>query len=487
MTFSSSSANALLPALLRPPPGASPLPTVDTSAKVTAQTLDSSLGTCPACGCHHNAAVILHEAQHGISRGAITTAALKVTDALQQAGFAGFIVGGAVRDLLLGRTPKDFDVATDATPEQVVALFPRARIIGRRFKIVHVYSLGELIEITTFRAALDANTHTIDADGRVLHDNHYGSQNDDALRRDFTANALYYDPNAQTIWDYCHGWADIKAHQLVMIGDPSTRYREDPVRLLRAVRLAAKLDLEIAPATRAPIESLAPLLANVPAARLFDEMLKLLLSGQARACLSALRSAGLHHGCFPLLDVCLAEPQGERFTRLALENTDARLAVGKPVSPAFLLAALLWQEVKRCSEILETAGLPAQVALTQAMDQVLDLQAEQLAIPRRFGSQMKEIWLMQPRFLSRQGKRAYRLLESPRFRAGFDFLMLRCASGELPLALGEWWETFQFAASSTREQMVRALQETSDPTPARKRRRRRRKPTVPGEEEEGTC
>jgi len=417
---------------------------------------------------------------HGIARERISSCALKVTQTLQRHDFAAFVVGGAVRDLLLGREPKDFDIATDATPEEVRQLFRRSRIIGRRFRLVHVMCGAATVEVSTFRGggsdvAQDAGARVEDEHGRILRDNVFGNQQQDATRRDFTINALFYDPASQEIWDYHDGVADLKKRRLRMIGDPAQRYREDPVRMLRAVRFAASCGLELDPGTRKPIRALANLLHNVPAARLFDEMLKLLLSGYAVECVTRLRKEGLHHGLLPLLDVILEQPLGERFVMLALKNTDERIRDDKPVSPAFLFAALLWHEVLAAWKNIEAGGVSAIPALHQAMEQVIQVQAEQLAIPRRFGTDMKEIWTLQPRLLQRAGRRPYRLLEHPRFRAGYDFLLLRCQSGEVDAAIGEWWTRFQHADENERQQML-----TSDSEP-KKRRRRKRRPKVKAE------
>ncbi len=421
---------------------------------------------------------------HGVARGQISACALSVTDTLQAKGFAAFVVGGAVRDLLLKREPKDFDVATNATPEQVRSHFRRSRIIGRRFQIVHVMCGRETVEVSTFRAGHDTSGNDSDGEGgiagasgrgksdehgRILRDNVFGNQQQDATRRDLTINALFYDPATQQVHDYHGGVADLHKRRLRMIGDPAQRYREDPVRMLRAVRFAAALDFEIEPGTRQPIRELADLLSSVPPARLFDEMLKLLLSGHAVETVKRLRKDGLHGGLLPLLDVILEQPLGERFVMLALKTTDARIRGDKGVSPAFLFATLLWHEVLAAWKSIEAGGLPAIPALFKAMDQVMQAQAEKLAIPRRFGGDMKEIWAMQPRFEQRAGRRPYRLLELPRFRAGYDFLLLRCESGELDKEIGDWWTHFQDASESARERM---LMPDSDP----KKRRRRRKP-----------
>lgn len=421
-------------------------------------------------------------AQHGLSRERILPCALKVTDTLQQGGFAAFLVGGAVRDLLLGRIPKDFDVATNATPEQVRALFRRSRIIGRRFRLVHVMCGADTIEVSTFRSnglvTEDDDDRATDATGRIVRDNVFGSQEDDAERRDFTVNALYYDPTSQEIWDYRGGVADIGHKTLRMIGDAVTRYREDPVRMLRAARFAAKLEFKIDEATRAPVAELASLLENVPPSRLFDEMLKLLLSGHALRGVHQLRAEGLHHGMLPLLDTILAQPEGERFITAALHNTDLRVQAGKPVSPAFLFATLLWHELQSDYKArIATGGKPAP-ALFEAMDAVLDRQRERLAVPRRLDGMMKEIWSLQARFEQRSGSRPYRLLPHPRFRAGYDFVLLRAQSGEVAQELADWWTTFQDAAEETRAAML--LPETHDAP--KRRRRRSKKPVVAGAE-----
>ncbi|MHB9118493.1 MAG: polynucleotide adenylyltransferase PcnB [Burkholderiales bacterium] len=412
---------------------------------------------------------------HGVSRDQLSPCALKTTGALQQAGYAAFVVGGAVRDLLMGKTPKDFDVATNATPEEVRNLFRRSRIIGRRFRLVHVMCGSETIEVSTFRACengVESSDRQSDVTGRIVRDNIFGSQVEDAVRRDFTVNALYYDPASEEIWDYHNGAADLKDRVLRMIGDPATRYREDPVRMLRAVRFAARFDFHIDPATRAPVAELGGLLQNVPDSRLFDEMLKLLLSGHALRGVHQLRAEGLHHGVMPLLDTILEQPSGERFITLALKNTDQRIAQGKTVSPGFLFATLLWHEVLADWNSIQAGGEHPMPALFQAMDSVLGAQEQKLAIPRRYDAVMKEIWAMQPRFLQRAGARPFRLLEHPRFRAGFDFFALRCESGELDMDLLRWWESFMHADSGARERMLVA-DAAGGP---KKRRRRRRKP-----------
>jgi poly(A) polymerase len=410
---------------------------------------------------------------HGLARERISPAAAKVCAVLRDGGFSAYVVGGAVRDLLLGITPKDYDVATDAPPEQVKPLFRRAIVIGRRFRLVHVMIGAETVEVSTFRSA-DAETSEKDEHGRVLRDNVFGTQEEDARRRDFSVNALYYDCATEELVDFHGGLADLKKRVLRVIGDPEIRYREDPVRMLRAVRLAAKLGLTLDARTREPIRRLAPLMERVPPARLFDEMLKLLLSGHASACLRHLREVGLHKGLLPLLDVILEQPLGERFVTLALAQTDERVLNGKPVSPAFLFAALLWHEVLAAWKGRQARGERAIPALETAMDEVLDTQCAKLAITRRLTATMREVWAMQPRFDGRSGNRAYRLLEAPRFRMAYDFLALRAASGEVPADLEEWWRSFQSADAETRKAML--LPETGP----KKRRRRRRKKRAQG-------
>lgn len=415
-----------------------------------------------------NAQIIPFEL-HGVSREQISYGAKKVTDGLQAEGFKAYVVGGAVRDLLLKRTPKDFDVATDATPEEVRRVFRRARIIGRRFRLVHVMFGEEVVEVSTFRRMVETEDAQTDAHGRLLRDNEFGDQEQDAARRDFTANALYYDPATQEIYDYHRGYADTREHILRIIGDPLVRYREDPVRMLRAVRLSAKLGIKLDQLTAAPIATLKNLLDNVPQARLLDEVLKMLLSGHSVECIQQLRKMDLHHGLLPLLDVILEQPMGEKFVMLALRNTDERLGLGKTVSPAFLFAALLWHEVLAAWKLHQQQGARPVAAMHSAMDDVLARQKARLAIPHRHDAVMKEIWLLQQRFEQRAGQRPFRLLEQPRFRAGFDFLLLRCASGEVDDELGLWWDEFQDANAVRQAEMLQ-------PEGAADKKRRRRKP-----------
>lgn len=420
----------------------------------------------------HNEPAVIPVSTHGITRDRISSGSRRVCETLQGHGHKAYVVGGAVRDLLIGAEPKDFDIATNATPEEIRRHFRRARIIGRRFQIVHVMIGQETLEVTTFRGALADNTKK-DEHGRVLHDNVFGSHAEDAARRDFTANALYYDPASEAVIDYHHGVGDLKQKTLRMIGEPRARYREDPVRMLRAVRLAAKLGLLIDPEAKKPIREMAVLLENVPAARLFDEMLKLLTSGHSVKCITQLRNEGLHHGLLPLLDVILDQPMGEKFVMLALANTDERVRQGKGISPGFLFATLLWHEVLAHWDKFKAKGEAKTPALYQAMDNVLDTQGEKLAITRRIAGDIKDIWALQPRFEARAGKRPYALLEQPRFRAGYDFLLLRAESGEVDSELAEWWTEFQHAHPDERAEMLLPEQAAD-----KKRRRRRKKPAA---------
>jgi poly(A) polymerase len=413
---------------------------------------------------------------HPIRRSQISRGALQVTDRLHEAGFKAFVVGGAVRDLLLGLMPKDFDVATDAEPENVKPLFRRAYMIGRRFRLVHVHVGAETVEVSTFRAAQTGDDAT-DEHGRLLSDNVYGTQAEDAARRDFTINALYFDPATEQVWDFVGGVADIRARRLKLIGPPTVRFREDPVRMLRAVRFSAKLGVTIDAKTAATITKLAELIQNVPPARLFDEMEKLLLSGHASETVRGLRVQGLHHGLLPLLDVILEQPLGQRFIELALANTDMRVRDGRGASPGFLFACLLWHEVLAAWNAAKAKGDRPMPALFDAMDKVLAAQAQRLAIPRRFEATIKEIWSLQPRFEQRSGGRPFRLLEHPRYRAGWDFLELRCASGELEgerASLARWWATFADAGADERERMLRS-DETGKPRRRSRGRGRKRR------------
>ena len=424
--------------------------------------------------------------EHGIKPELVDHRAVEVVRTLQQAGFEAYIVGGAVRDLLLGLRPKDFDVATNATPEQVKGLFRRAFIIGRRFRIVHVvHGRGrdhEVIEVSTFRAHLDSADaeqvrgnertskgelagmkHAVDASGRVLRDNVWGSIEHDAARRDFSINAMYYDPQTQLVIDFHDGIRDAKKKVLRMIGDVPTRYREDPVRIIRAVRFGAKLNalgFKLDPKTREPIAAALALLADVPQSRLFDEMLKLLQTGHALASIAQLKSTGLARGIYPLLDL-VVERAEDPLVNAALIDTDRRVGEGKPVAPSFLLACVLWQDAREgWARRLQPRGNQRPptpfAALQDAVDEVFDARIGDVSGRGKLGTDMREIWLMQPRFDKRTGTSPFGLVEQPRFRAGFDFLRLRGATGEVDEELAHWWETFSTADDDHRRDMVDA-------------------------------
>ncbi len=420
----------------------------------------------------------LSQDKHGIDRRNVSRHAIKVCEVLHEHGFVAYIVGGAVRDLIVGLEPKDFDVATNATPNQIRPLFRRARIIGKRFQLVHVVFGQEIIETSTFRAPASVEQDT-DEHGRILRDNLFGSHEEDAARRDFTLNALYYDPITEVVIDYHRGVHDLKQRVVRMIGDPETRYREDPVRMLRALRFAAKLNAKIDPASHEPITRMAPLIENVPSSRLFDEILKLLTCGHAMDCLRQLQSVGLHEGVLPLIDLIFKEEGGENFVDLALARTDARVRAGKTISPSFLFAALLWTLVnKRWQQYCAGGEHPAQ-ALMQAADSVVEEQTRKLAIQRRYQADMREIWFMQARFERANPKTIWRMLEQPRFRAAVDFLQLRAEAHEVDSVQAQWWMDLANADDSTRAEMIETYQSQSrGKTPAARRRRNpRRRPS----------
>ncbi|MFO1325917.1 MAG: polynucleotide adenylyltransferase PcnB [Rubrivivax sp.] len=425
---------------------------------------------------------------HRIDPRLLDDNAVRVVRTLKEAGHEAYIVGGAVRDLLVGLRPKDFDVATDATPEQVKALFRRAFIIGRRFRLVHVvFGRGrehEVIEVSTFRAYLDSSAaeqvdgnektskqqisdkaHVVDASGRVLRDNVWGPQIEDAARRDFTVNAMYHDPVTQTVVDYHGGLADARARVLRMIGDPATRYREDPVRIIRVVRFAAKLGFTLDPATQAPLREMSALLANVPASRLFDEMVKLLQTGHALRSVEELRRHGLDRGVFPVLDAVLhperPHPLRQAFVDKALADTDRRVEEGRAVAPSFMLACMLWHDVQGRWMALREAGEQPFPALQQAIDAVFDARIGDISGRGKLAADMREIWQMQPRFERRTAASAQALASQPRFRAGYDFLRLRADVGEVDVELADWWEDYHLGSDEEREALVQALREAS--------------------------
>jgi len=416
---------------------------------------------------------------HGIDPTLVDERAANVVRTLQDAGFVAYVVGGAVRDLLLGLRPKDFDVATDATPEQVKSLFRRAFIIGRRFRIVHVvYGRGrehEVIEVSTFRAYLDnaaaeqvagnektskselaGMKHAVDSTGRVLRDNVWGPQEEDAVRRDFTINAMYYDPQTQILVDYHGGIKDAKNKTLKMIGDAAVRYREDPVRIIRAVRFAAKLaplGFKVDSKTAAPLRKCLPLLADVPQSRLFDEMLKLLQTGHALASIAQLRKLGLERGIYPLLDL-VVERADHAFVTTALQDTDRRVGEGKPVAPSFLLACVLWADVRDGWAARQADGQHAHPALQDAIDDVFNARIGDVSGRGKLAADMREIWMMQPRFDKRVGSAPFGLVQQERFRAAFDFMRLRADIGEVDEVLADWWQEFSTGDDAIREDLV---------------------------------
>jgi poly(A) polymerase len=455
--------------------------------------------------------LVIPRSEHSISRAAISPNALKVLYRLKDAGYQGFLVGGAVRDLLLGITPKDFDVATNALPEEVRRLFRNCRLIGRRFRLAHVHFGHEIIEVATFRAAaaperedaeevdpdaendggpvdaappFDSEHRAFDQTGRILRDNIYGTIEEDVWRRDFAANGLYYNIDDFSIWDFVDGVSDIRARRLKLIGDPETRYREDPVRMLRAVRFAAKLDFAIEPATEAPIGRLAYLLDGVPPARLFDECLKLFLSGFGAKSYRLLEKYGLFEHLFPMSAAAFALPP-YAYARDMLErgliNTDERIAADKPVTPTFLFAVLLWGAVLRELNERQAGPAPDLAQLMQACDTVLRAQQSRVAIPRRFAIPMRELLMLQPRFNRRSGIKSLSLLQHPRFRAAYDFLLLRAQVGVADPELAKWWTDIQVLPQEERAALVQARPaepaaegDGATAAPGRRRRRRRR-------------
>jgi poly(A) polymerase len=452
--------------------------------------------------------LIIPRSEHSISRAGISSNALKVLYRLKEAGYQAFLVGGAVRDLLLGTTPKDFDVATNALPEEVRRLFRNCRLIGRRFRLAHVHFGNEIIEVATFRAASaperedaeesddeggdesapveaeysppnDSEHRAFDLRGRILRDNIYGTIEEDVWRRDFAANGLYYNIEDFSIWDFVDGVSDIKARRLKMIGDPETRYREDPVRMLRAVRFAAKLDFSIDPDSERPIRELAYLLDGVPPARLFDEVLKLYLSGFGAKAHRLLLQYGLFEHLFAQSAAAFALPPyayAADMLEQGLVNTDERIAAGKAVTPTFLFAVLLWSAVLRELNERQAGPSPDLAQLMQACDAVLKAQQSRVAIPRRFGVPMRELLMLQPRFNRRSGAKALSLLQHPRFRAAFDFLLLRAQVGVADPELAKWWTDIQTLPQEERLALVQArpAEPGAQGAPGRRRRRRRR-------------
>lgn len=425
---------------------------------------------------------IIPRQEHPVSRQHFSEAALKVLYRLHNSGHEAYLVGGCIRDSLLGRMPKDFDIATDATPEQIRELFRNSRIIGRRFRIVHVRFGREVIEVTTFRGKPgDSHADHIaqqSDDGLLLRDNVWGDIQEDALRRDFTINALYYNIADFSIHDFADGLRDIETRTLRMIGDPATRYREDPVRMLRAVRFAAKLEFRLDQASETPILEHASLLLQIPPARLFDEILKLFMTGHGVDTFRLLRHYGLFAMLFPEADEAMGELSwAEALIELALESTDRRIREERPVTPAFLFAALLWGPVQLRQSLHEAEGMPPIPALQTASQQVIARQLQHISIPRRFSMPMRDIWDLQQRLPMRRGRRVFQTLEHPRFRAAYDLVLLREAAGELEPGLGDWWTAFQQADEHEQRRLLGKV--GADPAGSgapRKRRRRKRKP-----------
>jgi len=411
--------------------------------------------------------------QHSISRKSISDSALKVLYRLSKSGHRACLVGGGVRDLLLGVQPKDFDVATDATPEEVRALFKNSRIIGRRFRLVHIRFGRDIIEVATFRAhAADSPKTELDSNGRILRDNTFGDIEEDAIRRDFTVNALYYDIADYSLLDYAGGLDDIDKRQLRLIGDAATRYPEDPVRMLRAVRFAAKLDFDIEASAASAIHEFGHLLAVVPPARMFDEVIKLFHSGSAVRVFALLREFNLLKYLVPALDEWLRDDPSESmldFIDQSLVNTDDRVNSGKPVSPGFIFAVLLWPAVLQQANQMQSDRQRMIPALVQVGESVMKRQVRHISIPRRFSQMARDIWSTQPRFHRTQGKQPQRMLEFPVFRAAYDFMYIQAMVGLFPHKLGRWWTDFQ------------ATQEPSpDAEPAKRKRPRRRRPRRDG-------
>ena len=416
--------------------------------------------------------VIIPRSEHCISRSNIDEPALKVLYRLNKAGYQACLVGGAVRDLLLNRRPKDFDVATDATPEEVNKLFRNCRLIGRRFRLAHIHFGRQIIEVATFRAPHRDEEHHDDS-GRILRDNVYGDISDDVWRRDFTANALYYNIADFSVIDYVGGVEDIENRRLRLIGDQETRYREDPVRMLRAIRFASKLGFSIDESCKQAIHKLGPLLKDIPSARLFEEVLKLFHSGHAVDSFHALQEYNLLQYLFPGSIEALNDDAFKNFVLLAMQSTDDRVRLDKPVTPAFLFSALLWAPVKQGTDNNVADGMPYSVALQKAATRVVSQQVKHVSIPRRFTTTMRDIWSLQSRFRHRSGRRAYSVLHHPKFRAAYDFMCLRANAGEIDSEDCRWWTELQ---EKSDEQQKSALSTPRVKGQGQKGQGRRRRP-----------
>lgn len=414
--------------------------------------------------------------EHEINERLICKKARTILNALTKAGYEAYLVGGAVRDLLLGKQPKDFDIATSAHPEQVKKVLPSTRIIGRRFRLAHVHFGREYIEVATFRAPHDkSDKGLVSNDGRIIHDNVYGTVAEDAVRRDFTINALFYELSSGDVLDFVNGMDDIKQRQLRLIGDPARRYREDPVRMLRGIRFMAKLDFSLAPETKVPIRELSHLLSTIAPARLFDESLKLFHSGYAVLTFNLLREYLLFSRLFPLTEQSLEEDESDDFSSLvmaALSNTDKRIRANQPVTPAFLFAVMLWHQVQKGEAMFSEMGNPDLQSMHLAASEVLGHQVKSTAIPRRFSNVTREIWTMQGRFQFKACRRALNFIDNKRFRAAYDFMCLRSSSDESLEKECEWWTLFQTLSSEDQLEMCNAV---SSPKRKRSGRRRRHK------------
>ena len=426
---------------------------------------------------------IITRQEHSISRKKISDNALKVLYRLHGAGFDAFLVGGGVRDLMLGQNPKDFDIATNATPEQIRQLFKNCRLIGRRFRLAHIMFGRDIIEVATFRGHHQEPSKNISQqskDGMLLRDNVYGSIDEDAERRDFTVNAMYYNIGDYSIHDYASGVEDLEDKLVRLIGDPETRYREDPVRMLRAIRFAVKLDFDIEEDTAEPIERLAPLLQDIPAARLYEESLKMLQSGYGLETYHLMREYGLFQQLFPTIAEYFTEDYSsmtEQMLDLVLDSTDQRLEDGKRINPAFMFAAMLWYPLQETAKLIsEQRQISMYDAIMEASNNILDEQVRSIAIPRRHTATIREIWQLQMRLSRRHGKRAFRLMELNKFRAGFDFLEMRgeIEQGET-LELAKWWETFQSSGRNIRQSMVSDLDAGTEGHSNRRKRNHRKK------------
>ena len=436
----------------------------------------------PEAGSFSEDRLITPREDHPVSRKNISDNALKVLHRLNSQGYEAYLVGGCIRDLYLGLRPKDFDVATSATPEKVRRLFRNSRLIGRRFKLVHIMFGRETIEVATFRAGHNADNPVSDSShhsesGRILRDNVYGSMEDDAMRRDFTINALYYDSRDFSVVDHCGGISDIRQKQIRLIGDPVRRYHEDPVRMLRAIRFTAKLNFSMVEDTAAPILDLAHLLRDIPSARLFDEVLKLLQSGHGVDTFELLREYCLLDHLFPATSQCI-EAQDACFEALihrALTSTDKRVKRDRPVTPAFLFAALLWSPLQRMARDIRNQGVPPIPALQQAAMTVLENQSRHTSIPKRFAIAIRDIWDLQVRLERRQPRTINSLMEHQRFRAAYDFLVLREESGEQLDGAGQWWTDIQETNDPDRQQMISTLRDRKNNKGGNNKRRRRRK------------